>query len=338
MQILDVNSLELHRPRKVGVEQLALHAIEKIKLTNILLDVGFNKNQLAAAIGNIIARMAFPTSEYSTYKWLQQRSGLSELIGYDFERMGIDRLYQASDRLWKHKKTIENHLYNEEKALFSLEETVTLYDLTNTFFEGAMLDVEKAQRGRSKEKRSDCPLVTLALVLDSSGFPKRSQHFSGNVSEAGTLEGMLIELEVSKRSTIVMDAGIATEANIKWLKENDYHYIVVSRQRERQFDPKQAIIVKDQKGQIVKAERVVDEKTGEVLLYCHSKIRELKEQVILSKAKERFEEAIMALHNGLSKKGTTKKIQLIQQRIGRLKEKHSKIAQHYTIDVEEKRE
>jgi transposase len=336
MQTIDIDTLELHRPRKIGIEQLALHAINQVNLVKCLLEIGFNKNQLAAAIGNIVGRMAFPASENATYKWLYQRSGLGELIGFDFEKMGIDRLYQASDLLWKHKETIEKHLYKEEQSLFSLEETVTLYDLTNTFFEGTLTDVEKAQRGRSKEKRSDCPLVTLALVLDNSGFPKRSKHFAGNVGEASTLKEILEELNVSKNSTIVMDAGISTEDNIIWLNKMGYYYIVVSRKRDRQFNPENAVIVKEEKEQLVKAERVVDENTGEVMLYCHSKIRELKEQAILTKAKERFEEAITSLHNGLKKKRTTKKIQYIQQRIGRLKEKHNKIAQHYIIDIEEK--
>jgi len=336
MQTIDFDSLELHRPRKVGIEQLALHAIEQVKLTDILLVAGLNRKQLSVAIGNIIGRMAFPASENATYNWLQQRSGLGELIGFDFEKMGIDQLYLASDLLWKHKEIIESLLYKEEQTLFSLEETVTLYDLTNTFFEGNLTDVEKAQRGRSKEKRSDCPLVTLALVLDSSGFPRRSRHFSGNVSEAGTLEKMLNELKVSKKSTIVMDAGIVTEDNITWLNEMGYHYIVVSRKRKRQFNPEKAIIVKDKKGQTVKTERIVDEKTGEVMLYCHSKARELKEEAMLTKAKEKFEETITNLHDGLSKKGTTKNILLVQQRIGRIKEKYSRIAQHFTINVEEK--
>jgi transposase len=249
--------------------------------------------------------------------------------------MGTDRLYQVSDLLWKHKDAIETHLYKQERTLFSLDETVTLYDLTNTFFEGNLTDVDKAKRGRSKEKRSDCPLVTLALVLDGSGFPRRSRHFAGNASESHTLEEMLKELGVSKQSTIIMDAGIATEENIAWLTAHEYHYLVVSRKRQRQFNPEEAIMVKDKPGKTVRVQRIDDKKTGEVLLYCHSEAREQKEQAMQDKAKERFEEALTSLHNGLSKKGTIKNIDLIHQRIGRLKQKYSRAAQHYHIDIAE---
>ena len=128
-----VDALELVRPRRVGVEQLALQALSQLKLTEKLKELGFNRHQLAAAMGNIIARMAFPTSERATLTWLQQRSGLGELIGYDFEGMGLDRLYQVSDQLWKHQHALESHLYTQEASLFGFGETITLYDLTNTF-------------------------------------------------------------------------------------------------------------------------------------------------------------------------------------------------------------
>jgi hypothetical protein len=124
---VSVDSLELVRPRRVGVEQLALHALMQLKLDEKLKALGFNRHQLAAALGNIIARMAFPASERASHEWLQQRSGLGELIGYDFEGMGLDRLYQVSDLLWKHRDALESHLYQQEATLFSFNETITLY-------------------------------------------------------------------------------------------------------------------------------------------------------------------------------------------------------------------
>jgi len=84
-QSVDPDTLELVRPRRVGIEQLALYAMEQLALREIL----------AAALGNIVARMAFPSSELASHDWLGQRSGLGELLGYDFEAMGLDRLYRA---------------------------------------------------------------------------------------------------------------------------------------------------------------------------------------------------------------------------------------------------
>ena len=331
---VDLDTLELVRPRRVGIEHLALHAMEQLALRDKLAALGFNRHQLAAAVGNILARMAFPASELASHQWLQQRSGLGELLGYDFESMGRDRLYQASDQLMKHKAALESHLYDHAQALFGFEETITLYDLTNTFFEGELKTAAKAKRGRSKEKRSDCPLITLGLVLDGSGFPRASEFFSGNAIEPDTLQAMLTGLNSRPGSTVVMDAGIASEANITWLREQGYRYLVVSRKRQREFDPEQAVTVKEEPGQSVRVQRVVNTETGEVELYCHSQARELKEQAMQDQSGKRFEAALQGLHEGLSKKGTTKRYDKILERIGRLKEKYRRVAQHYTIQVE----
>ncbi|WP_035418180.1 transposase, partial [Ferrovum myxofaciens] len=90
--------------------------------------------------------------------------------------------------------------------------------------------------GHSKEKRSDCPLVTLGLVLDGSGFVRRSKTFAGNVAECGTLEVILKGLNAPQGALVIMDRGIATEANVGWLIEHGYRYLVVSRDRVRKFD------------------------------------------------------------------------------------------------------
>ena len=100
-------------------------------------------------------------------------------------------------------------------------------DLTNTYFEGVAAGVPKAARGRNKEKRSDCPLVTLAMVLDGSGFVRKSCIFAGNASEPATLKDMLSGMSAPPGAAVVMDAGIATEANLAWLKTHGYHYVVV---------------------------------------------------------------------------------------------------------------
>ena len=330
---VSLESLELVRPRRVGIEQLAIHALKQLKLDEKLKELGFNRHELAASLGNIIARMAFPASERASYDWLQNRSGLGELIGYDFDAMGRDRLYQASDLLWKHKQVLEAHLYQCESALFDFDESITLFDLTNTFFEGDAGLNPNAKRGRSKEKRKDCPLVTLGLVLDGSGFPRKSQIFAGNASEPKTLEEMLTGLGGRKGSTVIMDAGIASEENVTWLREQGYRYLVVSRKRDRKFDPAQAILVKDIPGQEVKAQRIINTETGEIELYCHSQLREKKEQAMQDSFAKHFEDALQGIANGLSKKGCTKRYDKIIERVGRLKEKHARAAQHYEITV-----
>ena len=148
-----------------------------------LTALGFNKPQIAAAVGCVIGRMVAPASELATHAWLQQTTALGEFISTDYEGMDLQRLYRSADQLLKHRDALESHLFGATKTLFRFAETITLYDLTTTYFEGIAAGIAKAKRGRSKEKRSDCPLVTLGLVLDVSGFPKHSRIFAGNVTE-----------------------------------------------------------------------------------------------------------------------------------------------------------
>ena len=135
--------------------------------------------------GLLIGRVAAPGSELVTMRWLRERSAQGELLGADFEAMPLMRLYRTSDLLIRHRDAIEDALFSRIQDLFGPSVTVALFDLTNTYFEGAAPGNAKTTRGRSKEKRADCPLVT--LDLDSSGFVRRSKMFTGNVAESKTL-------------------------------------------------------------------------------------------------------------------------------------------------------
>jgi Transposase DDE domain len=132
------------------------------------------------------------------------------LLDVDYETLPLISLYRASDVLWKRHAAIEHSLFAKTCDLFNLDTTITLYDLTNTYFEGEVPNNRKAHRARSKEKRSDCPLVTLGLVVDGSGFVRSSQTFAGNVAEAETLATMLTGLNAPPGALVIMDAGIAS--------------------------------------------------------------------------------------------------------------------------------
>lgn len=336
---IDTASLEISRPRSVGCEHVSLETLRLLGLDTKLQEVGFNGPQTAAAIGAIIGRVCNPASELATHEWLQEQSGLGELLEFDFSTLHLHKMYQASDQLLQHKEEIEKHLYARERSLFGFQETITLYDLTNTYFEGECKGNSLAERGHSKEKRSDCPLVTLGLVLDSSGFPRRSHVYKGNVNEPQTLAGMLDDLEKDggsgvRKPTVVMDAGIATEDNISWLQEQQYPYLVVSRKKHRSFDEASSVVVNEDAECTVKAEKVVDEQTGETLLYCHSTKREEKDQAISDRFSTRFEEEVQKLADGLQKKRCLKKYDKVMVKIGRLRQKYSRVSSQYEIAVE----
>ena len=183
-QVVDVNSVDNEDIRSVGAEHVVYETMKQLGLDRKLRSFGLTRMQLALTMGVIAGRMIAPGSERATHQWLLNRSGLDELMGVDLSNVSLDSVYKASDILLKNQDALEEHLRRTEGQLFALDEKIILYDLTNTFIEGTGKYNPKARYGgKSKEKRSDCPLVTLGLVLDVQGFPKKSKIYEGNVSE-----------------------------------------------------------------------------------------------------------------------------------------------------------
>jgi len=334
---VDIDTIDTERVRSVGAEHVVYETIKSLGLPNLLTSLGLTKPARDAAIGVIAARLIAPSSERAAHLWLQETTAMDELLGTDFAELSQDRVYTTSDLLLRHKKAIEDHLRLKERSLFALEEKILLYDLTNTFFEGSGRYNGKAHFGLSKEKRSDCPLVTLGLVLDADGFPKRTEVFGGNVSEPGTLEGMLTTLsgaEVQTKPLIVMDAGIATQQNLLWLKAQGYDYIVVSRKRQSDLPPGiEMITVREDPRRRIRAALAPGPEDGEVTLYCHSTDKESKERGIINRCESRFEDALTKVHTALSKKHGTKRYDKVLEKIGRLKERYKRVARRYAITV-----
>jgi transposase len=171
------------------------------------------------------------------------------------------------------------------------------------------------------------------LVLDGSGFVRRSQTFEGNAAEGKTLEHMLKNLGAPPGALVVMDAGIATEANLIWLREHGYRYLVLSRERARQFEAETAIPIETAAGSTVHIQRVDDTDNKEVRLYCYSEQREQKEQGINQRFCERFETGLRKIADGLSKPRAEKRLTKLHERIGRLKEQSRGVGQHYDIEL-----
>ncbi len=332
---VDVNSIESADIRHVGAEALGLHAARQLQLEELFRALGFNQKQCHLMLATIIGRLVAPGSDLSTHYYLSNQSALDELLGTDFSELSLKKFYKTADELLKHKQMIEDQLFEREKNLFSLNQVITLYDITNTYFEGRALQNDHAQHGRSKEKRSDCPLVSLGLVLNGSGFPQRSEFFKGNVSEPKTLSEMLTELHAQPEATIVLDAGFATEENISWLTEKGFHYIVVSRRALPVVDENiDKVLVKESVNNTVTSQLIKDTEANEVLLYCHSQAKEEKSLNLISKAETRFEEELIKLANGLTKKTGMKAIEKVTLRLGRIKERHKRVSGRYTITLD----
>ncbi len=341
---IDTTTLKNSDIKDVGIEHIVYETIKELKLDTKLKELGFTNVQYNSAIGTLIAKIANPNSEAKAYDWLCNTSAINELIGCDYNKISSNSIYRVSDKLFANKEIIEEHLYNTQKQLFNYDETITLYDLTNTYFEGGANSVEKAKRGRSKEKRSDAPIITLAVMLDSSGFVRKSDIFDGNVSEPSTFKAMLDALAIPKedknllnvnKSLVIMDAGIATEENIKYLIENSYEYLVVSRKRNKEFDEAKSTPVKLDKNDnaIVRAMKVVNKESKEIELFIHSQQREAKEVAMQERVQALFLDKLKYLKEGLSLKRRTKNYDKVLQTIGRIKEKYPLISQYYSVTV-----
>ncbi len=330
---VDINSIQQIKPRTVGAEHVSLEALKDLQFPQILEEAGFSGRQQAEALGNIIGRMCAPRSERATANWLKEKSALGELLKHDFANMPLMQLYRASDRLLESKKVIEQKVFERVQDIFSFTPTITLYDLTNTYMEGRAEKNPKAKRGRSKEKRSDCPLITLGLTLDASGFIRHSQVFDGNVSEGSTLEKMLIQLHAPEGALIIMDAGIASEENLEWLTLNKYNYLVVSRERKRDIDMEKTSVIESAGGHQIHLQRQPGQHKGEVKIACWSEQRAMKDKSINTSFQEKYEQELNKINEGLHKPRTTKKRDPINQRIGRLKEKYKRVSSHYQINL-----
>jgi len=333
LQSVDIDSMQDSQPRSIAVEHVALHAIAQLGLVDKLTELGINGVMRACILGNLIGRIAAPASELATWSWLQTQSALGELLDVDFGGLPHMRLYRASDLLLGKREQVEAHVFGAVTSLFGLTETVTLYDLTNTYMEGQAQANDKAQFGRSNEKRSDCPLVTLGLVLDGSGFVRRSKTFEGNVSEGTTLEVMLVGLQAPAGALVIMDAGIATQANIDWLIEHKYRYLVVRRGGVRSFDATQSVATQTQGGETVRLQKALSAQGTEVALYCHSTGRQAKEEAMVERFCTAFEVGLQKLADALGKPKGQKRLTQVQERIGRLKQKSRGASQHYQITL-----
>lgn len=333
---IDIHSIEQTEPRSIGAEHLLLQMASQLTLPEQLQKLGLSKTDVSIALGSIIARGVHPSSEREAYRWLCQCSGLGELLDFDFTKTTLHKFYKISDRLLSHKNTLEAELEKIEQQFHGYTSTIALYDLTNTYMEGQAEKNPKATYGISKERRNDCPLVTMGLVMNEHGFLSRTSLLAGNVSEPKTLQAMIESLQVHQsfiKPTIVLDAGIATEENLLWLRENKYMYVVSARQEAPSFELEGELVSVGAALDQVKAALIKSPPDAEKWLYCESKAKAAVASSMKQTFRKRFEEDLQKLKLGLAKPKGRKKHSKILERIGRLKEKHKRISGCYEVNA-----
>lgn len=332
---------------------LGLHAWQQLELPPLLKELGFNPSQIDAAAVSVISRLVFPCSEHQLLEWLP-RTALPELLDTDMTCGSKDRFYRVSDKLLKHQAMIEKHLRDRQRTLFNLDRTILLYDLTNTYFEGAAEANEQAKRGKSKHKRNDCPQIVIGMVFDRDGFELTHRIFEGNQTDSKTLLHMIEALQeqladesLPEKPLVIVDAGVATKKNLKLLRKKGFDYLVNdsrrSRSRYREVfnnddgftaiasrDPQQEVLVKRIEDPEWTSESDTD--SPDVLVLCKSSGRQDKEQAIYSKIETRFLADIDKLRTRIDA-GRLKVEAKIQNAIGRLKERYRRVARFYSIDL-----
>jgi len=337
---VDINSIENTLVKSVGIESVVISQLNEYNFDKILKDCGFSENEIIYSQMLVLSRLAHPSSERESARYLKEDSAISELLNSSL-KIYDNALHRVAIKLYKHRESIENQLSMKAKDKFSLEENIILYDLTNTYLEGRFIDSELGQYGRSKEKRSDAKLITLALMTDSLGFPKKSKILKGNVSEPETLKDFLNDLENEdgklnfSKKNIIMDAGIGTEDNLELISKLGLNYITVSRKRKYEDEffknsIEEEFALKDRKTKLtIKTHKTKDE----IYLHCYSPLKAQTEESILKKRKDKFESELESINNNLNKKGARRKYPYISERIGRLKERY-KVGQLYDISFD----
>jgi hypothetical protein len=340
--IIDTDTVKNKNIREVGSEWLCLQALEQLDISAFLRQKGWQDDQIQLALTHIISRATYPASELRTSEWIKQNSAVCELTDYPFEKITKDKLYDISKSLYKVKDDLEKHLSKRTNELFDLNDKIILYDLTNTYFEGSMRQSKIAKFGKSKEKRSDARLIVLAVVINTEGFLKYSQIFDGNMSDSKTLEKIITDLAARTSSTerrpiVVLDAGIATEDNLKLLKENKFDYMCVSRSGMNKYSVDTSsgpIKILDKKEQPITLQKVKVAGNTDTWLRVHSQGKALKESGMNSRFSQRFEQGLSEIKESLYKKGGVKKQEKVWERIGRLKNKYPSIHKYYDIDTQ----
>jgi transposase len=345
IQKVDVNSVICEDSRTLGGEWLSKQMIDDCGLTEFLLQNIDNEEMRKLIEVEIISRMIHPSSELETSRWLESESSLCEILSLP-KTPDHRKLYEAARALYGQKEKVEDFLYHYFASKYPDKMRLCLYDLTNFYFEGRKEDSTLAQFGRSKEKRSDAKLISLALLTNGQGFIRRSKLYSGNISEPSTLQEVISTLTediekdndlFSSKPVAVMDAGIATEKNLTYLRDNNFDYICVSCSSLQDYTLAEtgSKIVFDNRNHPIELSIATpkDKADGDLYLYVKSDLKQQKEESMSGKLTKRFVEGLANIKSSLSKKRGVKQEGAVNQRIGRLRQKYPSISKLYSIEL-----
>lgn len=308
-----------------------------VKLWQILGLDGFWRERLEGMRGQVpwdkvaellaINRLCDPGSELSVHEQWYPKTGMSLLLGCEDSVAEKDRLYRCLDRLVKHKEDLEKHLKGKWGELFKADFDVLLYDLTSTYFEGLMEEVPKARRGYSRDHRSDCKQLVMALIVTPWGFPLAYEVFAGNTRDVQSLDRIMSQVEAKygkAKRTWVFDRGVVSEKNLEKIRERGGTYVVgTPRAQLKKFEAD--LLAQDWqkvRGQVeVKLRRGAN---ADMYVLARSVKRRAKEQAIRRLRMRKLYDSLKQMTASV-KKGHLRHYEVLMKKLGRLEERYVQV-------------
>lgn len=285
----------------------------------------------------VINRLCAPTSEFALAEHWYASTGLEDLLGVSDEEITKDRFYRTLDPLLAAKEPIENDLKEQLGCLFQLEYDLLLYDLTSSYFEGLAEQNELAKRGYSRDHRSDCKQIVLALVVTREGFPLAHFMLAGNTQDVSTVEQVVSSVERrfgASRGVWVMDRGMISAANLQFLSESGRTYLIGTRRSElAAFQSELRSGGWQTLREEVQAKAIT--RDGVAYLLARSIDRRRKERAQRRRQTRGMRDALRRLSRRVAT-GQLQERDKIMQAIGRLKERYPKAARLVCISVQSK--
>ncbi len=345
-----IDQVRTEESREAGPVHVGYQFWLRLGVDAILAKAGLSERTRQLTCAMALNRLIHPGSELAMPDWIRS-TALPDILEVDFQDLAEDALYRNLDKLHPQRVAIEAALAERERNLFNLDQTVFLYDVTSTFFEGRAMANPKAKRGYSRDHRPDCKQVLIGLVVNRDGFPLAHEVFAGNCHDSTTLEQMLTALDkrvgLQPGQTVVVDRGMSGEENLKKIVARKLHYLVAEPYgarndwvqefeedkdfREVKRDPSPTNPFQHKSTIQVKMRQV----GGEMHVLCLSSERKGKDRAIREAHEKKLLVDLEKLQKRVAKgKGRGTKPAEVLQSMGRLKERYSRVARYYRMEYD----
>lgn len=340
---VNIKGVQVDRLRSFGDVYLGLALLKRLRLSEFCAEhVKSGREEIpwsTMACILTLARFCAPSSELQIADFWYGTTALDDLLGVPADKINDDRLYRALDVLLPHKEALCRHLQQRYGELFGSRFDFLFYDITSTYFEGAMKGNAQARRGYSRDGRPDCVQVTIGLVASKEGLPLAFEVFDGNRTDVTTVKEMveMMEEKYGKAERVwVMDRGMVSEENLDFMRARGARYLVgTPKSMLKKFERE----LLEENWQAVRPDVEIKlcpspDGSEETFLLCRSTGRKEKEQAILNRFIMRLEDGLAKMQQQASL-GKLRDKQKIERRIGRLLEQNSRAASLYEIMVNE---